>query len=96
MMDFSRLHRGTSISKRHHDALFNLYAEAYDEDCAFPLYSIPFIYKNTASGVPLRVFIVDSIYNCLFGKTLKKASTFKLIPKDLAVEVAVLAMDGKG
>jgi hypothetical protein len=78
------------------DAISNLYFWAYDEDCAFPLYNIPFIIKNTAAGVPLRAFIVDSVYNCLSGETLKKASTFKLIPKDLAIEVIVLAFDVEG
>ena len=78
------------------DAISNLYADVYDEDCAFPLYNIPFICKNTAAGVPLRAFIVDSVYNCLSGETLKKASTFKLIPKDLAIEVIVLGFDVEG
>ncbi|PMD12272.1 hypothetical protein NA56DRAFT_652634 [Hyaloscypha hepaticicola] len=76
------------------DAILSLYAETHYEDYAFPLYNIPFICKNAPSGVCLRAFIVNSIYSCLSGKTLKKASSFKLIPKDLALAVAVLAMGG--
>ena len=72
------------------DAILNLYAELHYEDYALPLYNIPFICKNASSGVPLRAFIIDSIYSCLSGKTLKKMNFLKLIPKDLAIAVAVL------
>jgi hypothetical protein len=76
------------------DSIFNIYGETYYEDYALPLYNIPFICKNAPSGVPLRAFIVDSIYSCLSGSVLKKASSFKLIPEDLAIAVAVLTMGG--
>jgi hypothetical protein len=76
------------------DALLNEYAEIYYHDNCIPLYNIPFICQNAASGVQLRAFVVDAVYSCLSSITFKKATTFKLISKDLATAVAILGIGG--
>lgn len=74
------------------NAILTIYGENHYDDCSFLLHNIPFIYRNVASSTTLGVLIADSIDRSLSGKKFKKACSFKLIPKSLAIAIAVGAL----
>ena len=92
MLNLSRLIESPRFSERHHEIHSQLYGENHYDNCSFLLHNMPFIYRNRASSTTLGVLIADSIDRSLSGKKFKKACSFKLIPKSLAIAIAVGAL----